>query len=703
MVSSPPPPVGPSALPLPSDAHGPHGRGGVRGVLRIQVFRRLYVALALSSMGDWLGFLATTALAAQLVESFEGKAYATGGVLVFRLLPAVLFGPIAGAFADRWDRRTTMVACDLLRFALFLSIPLVGAWYGQGTPALVWLLAASFLIETVSLFWIPAKEASVPNLVPRERLESANQLTLIATYGSAPVAAALFAVLALVSEALGAGLDYFATGPVDLALYVNSATFLFAALTVYRLDLPSPSKPDRDAQRAAGITPPTVLESLREGFGFMGRTPLARGLLIGMLGALAAGGAIIALGRLFAESVLQGGNAAYGLLFGTMFLGIALGVALGPRLLGDLSRRRAFGPAIVTAGLALMVMALVPVLAVATLATVVVGAGAGVAYVVGITLLGLEVSDELRGRMFGLVQSMMRIDLLLVTATTPFLAGLIGEREADVGPLTFQLNGVSAVLLTGGVLGVVVGVVSFRQMDDRPGVPLRSDLLAMLRRTPQRPGLAGTFVAVEGGEGAGKSTQLRLLAAWLREAGHDVVVTREPGATATGARLRALLLEPGTGELAARTEALLYAADRAQHVAEVVRPALRRGAVVLSDRYVDSSLAYQGAGRELERDDVARLSRWATEGLVPDLVVVLDVDPAVGLARARAGGAPDRIEAESLAFHQRVRDGFLDLAEQAPERYLVVDAERPVDAVQAVLRERLAPLLPELPARSEAS
>jgi dTMP kinase len=426
----------------------------------------------------------------------------------------------------------------------------------------------------------------------------------------------------------------------------------------------------------------------------MGRTPLARGLLIGMLGALAAGGAIIALGRLFAESVLGGGDAAYGLLFGSMFLGIALGVALGPRLLGTLSRRRAFGPAIVGAGASLVFMALVPVLALAVMATVAVGAFAGLAYVVGITLLGLEVEDELRGRMFGLVQSLMRIDLLLVTATTPFIAGVIGTREVEVGPLELSVNGVAVVLLVGGVLAMVVGVVSLRQMDDRRAVPLRTDLVSLLRRRHHVPsGLPGTFVALEGGEGAGKSTQLRLLEAWLTEQGHDVVVTREPGATAAGARVRELVLDPAS-RLSPRAEALLYAADRAQHVAEVVRPALARGCVVLTDRYVDSSLAYQGAGRELDRDDVAKVSRWATEGLVPDLVVLLDVDPAVGLQRARASGSPDRIEAESLAFHGRVRAGFLDLAGQAPERYLVVDASDGPDVVQEAVRRRLAPLLP---------
>jgi dTMP kinase len=649
------------------------------------MFRKLYTALALSSFGDWLGFLATTALATQLVDSFQGKAYATGGVLVFRLLPAVLFGPLAGAFADRWDRRWTMVVCDVLRFLLFLSIPLVGSVADRST-SLVYLLVASFLIETVSLFWIPAKEASVPNLVPREQLEGANQLTLIATYGSAPVAAAVFALLSLLSRALGSGFEYFRTGPVDLALYVNAATFLFAAVTVYRLkDLPSPGR----HERVAGERPPSVVASLTEGLRFMGRTPLARGLLVGMLGALAAGGAIIAQGKLFAESVLGGGDAAYGLLFGSMFLGIAAGVALGPRAMGDLSRRRVFGPSIVGAGASLVFMSLVPNLFLATVATVLVGAFAGVAYVIGITLLGLEIEDELRGRMFGLVQSLMRIDLLLVTATTPFIAGLIGTRE---GPLGISINGVSVTLLVGGLLAVAVGVVSFRQMDDRPGVPLRRDLTKRLQRRPTVRSHSGTFVALEGGEGAGKSTQLRLLQEWLTARGHDVVVTREPGATPVGAQIRALLLDPATGRLAPRAEAMLYAADRAQHVAQVVRPALDRGAVVLTDRYVDSSLAYQGAGRELAVDEVKRLSQWATDGLRPDLVVLLDVDPVVGLQRA--GDTPDRIEAESLAFHRRVRDGFLHLAEDDPERYLVVRADQAPEQVLAQVQARLEQCLP---------
>ena len=200
------------------------------------------------------------------------------------------------------------------------------------------------------------------------------------------------------------------------------------------------------------------------------------------------------------------------------------------------------------------------------------------------------------------------------------------------------------------------------------------------------------FVALEGGEGAGKSTQAELLQQWLTDQGREVVVTREPGGTPLGRRLRELLLDPSTGTLAARTEALLYAADRAEHVHDVIRPALQRGAVVLTDRYVDSSIAYQGAGRSLDPAEVATLSAWATEDLLPDLTVILDVDPQEGLGRF--DGPLDRLEAEPMSFHRAVRDGFLALAARHPSRYLVVDASQQPDVVQSHVRDRLGGLLP---------
>lgn len=201
----------------------------------------------------------------------------------------------------------------------------------------------------------------------------------------------------------------------------------------------------------------------------------------------------------------------------------------------------------------------------------------------------------------------------------------------------------------------------------------------------------GVFIALEGGEGAGKSTHANLLERWLSAAGHDVVLTREPGGTAVGAALRAILLDPDTGALSPRTEALVYAADRAEHLDALIRPALTVGSVVITDRYVDSTLAYQGAGRSLPTADLEQLAQIATGGLRPHLTVVLDIDPVDGLARA---GEPDRIEAEPLDFHQRVRERFLALARANPDRYLVVAATGDVDAIHATIRAAVEPLLP---------
>jgi dTMP kinase len=195
--------------------------------------------------------------------------------------------------------------------------------------------------------------------------------------------------------------------------------------------------------------------------------------------------------------------------------------------------------------------------------------------------------------------------------------------------------------------------------------------------------VSGRFIVFEGGDGVGKSTQVRLLAQALADRG-DVLVTAEPGGTELGERLRKLLLDPATGDISARTEALLYAADKAQHVAQVIRPALERGQWVICDRYVDSMLAYQGAGRTLDAAELKKLADWATGGLVPDLTVLLDLDPSVGVGAKRE---LDRLEAAGEEFHQRVRDGFLALAAAAPERYLVLPARASVEQIAtAVLR-----------------
>lgn len=208
------------------------------------------------------------------------------------------------------------------------------------------------------------------------------------------------------------------------------------------------------------------------------------------------------------------------------------------------------------------------------------------------------------------------------------------------------------------------------------------------------PAAAGLFISFEGGDGVGKSTQLRLLAAWLTAQGSRVVATREPGGTPVGVELRQAVMHGH--DVAPRAEALIYAADRAHHVATVIRPALADGAVVLTDRYLDSSVAYQGSGRALGAAEVEQLNLWAVEGLLPHLTVLLDLDPTVGLARLT--GEPDRLERAGDDFHARTRQAFLDRAAAHPGRWLVVDATRPVDEIAADVRSRVAPLLAGRPA-----
>lgn len=203
----------------------------------------------------------------------------------------------------------------------------------------------------------------------------------------------------------------------------------------------------------------------------------------------------------------------------------------------------------------------------------------------------------------------------------------------------------------------------------------------------------GVFVTLEGGDGSGKTTQAEALERWLVERGRTVVRTREPGGTDVGVEVREIVLHH-RGDIAPRAEALLYAADRAHHIATVVRPALERGDVVIQDRYIDSSVAYQGAGRVLDPAEIRALSEWATEGLVPDLTVLLDLDPAT--ARGRLDGARtryDRLEAEAAEFHDRVRQAYLGLAAAEPGRFAVFDATRPAEEIAAAIRERVDALL----------
>jgi dTMP kinase len=688
IASSPTAPSAPSgpAVPEPPDHD-------VRAVLAITPFRRLWLALGLSSFGDWLGLLATTSLASALADGTSAKLLAVSGVFILRLAPAVVFGPFAGVVADRLNRRLTLVYGDVLRFVLFCTIPMVGTLW--------WLFVATILIEIVGLFWMPAKEATVPNLVPRRRLEAANQLSLVVTYGSAPIAALAFLGVTLLNGILDEVIAPLRGDPTYLALYLNAFTYLVSALVIWRLDFPKP--------RTHLAREQSVWRVALEGWRYVGQTPLVRGLVLGMLGAFAAGGFVIGLAQAFVND-LGAGSPGYGILFAAVFGGLALGMWVGPRLLADFSRRRLFGLSIAAAGSWLVLLSLVPNIVLAVFFTVGLGFCAGLAWVTGYTLLGLEVGDEVRGRTFAFLLSMVRVVLVSVLALGPAVAALLSTTLSL--PHTVHLNdevsltytGVMATFLLAGLLALGIGVMTFRALDDATGPSLRAELLESLRvrqlgiSSPRQASLPGRFVAFEGGDGSGKSTQVRLLGAWLRAQGYDTVLTHEPGATPTGERLREVLL--GGADLVPRAEALLFAADRAHHVETVVRPALEAGAVVVTDRYIDSSIAYQGAGREMASSEIAKLSRWATRGLVPDLTIVLDVEPELG--RQRRGGEPDRLESEPDDFHARVRDRFREVARHAPSRYLVIDGDADAEEIATQVRERLVSLLPESPLAAEA-
>lgn len=432
-----------AATPSPAPAAG--------GVLRIRAFRRLWLALSLSSLGDWLTLLAVTVLANRLAgDGYAAQNYAVAGVLLLRLLPAIVLAPFAGVVADRVDRRTVLVCGDLLRCGLVASIPLVGTLW--------WLLVAAALIETVSLFWLPAKEATVPNLVPRARLEAANSLSLLTTYGTAPVAALLFSVLALSGGVTGRSGPLLGADPVDLALFLDAATFLLSALTIARLrDIP------RGPAQGTGGT--HVVAAVLEGWRFVGRTPLLRGLVVGLVGAFGAGGVVIGLARSYVAD-FAAGDAGYGLLFAAVFLGIAFGVALGPRLPASVSRRRLCGVCLSIAGVSLVGVSLAQHIAVAVAATVVLGGFTGLAWVSGLTLLGREVHDSLRGRTFAFMQALVRVVLAGVLALAPLLAGSIGVRQVRLGDAALTFSGAALTMLIGGLLATGMGLVALRLMDD---------------------------------------------------------------------------------------------------------------------------------------------------------------------------------------------------------------------------------------------
>ncbi|TQM15914.1 bifunctional MFS transporter/dTMP kinase [Pseudonocardia kunmingensis] len=649
----------------------------VRSVLAIPAFRRLWLVTSVAGICDWMSLLALSALATQLTSGYTAQSFALGGVVATKLLPALVLGPLAGALADKFDRRRVMVVCDLLRFVLFVSIPLVGSLW--------WLFIAVFLIEICALFWIPAKDASVPNLLRRpDQVETANQLNLVMTYGVAVITASgLFTVLSSVGGIVGGAGSALAT--VFVALVLSGVAYLVIALTVlFRI----PEISGRATEQRAAA--PGLLALLRDGASFVVRTPLIRGLVIGIIGAFAAGGTVVGSATLYAAS-LGGGNAAYGVLFASVFIGLALGMGAAPRMARRIPHNRLFGAAIVAAGVALVLVAVSPHLFVAIGAVMLVGGFAGIAFLTGLTIIGAQVADEIRGRIVAFVQSIVRLTLLGSMALVPVIVGLVSARRVDVLGYPFLIDGTRVVMLAGGAVASVVGMLAYRQMDDRRTEPILPDLLSALRRGEPRQG-AGVLIAVEGAPAEETTEQAARLAGRLRAAGYPVVVP--DGGERDRERWSAATREAALS--GARAKALAAAAVRADQVERVIRPALAQGAVVVVDRFLVSPLvqfgvaadrASSGGGHvELDPGELENLAAWATGRLRPDVSVLLDRAPAD--AAPQTGGLPGE-------EHVRVQRLLTRMAAAEPHRYVVVDADGAPDEVAERVFRGLAPVLPE--------
>ncbi|MFI9119535.1 dTMP kinase [Streptomyces bikiniensis] len=697
-----------------------------------------------------LGFQAAVTEDA-LGGGYRGAAFAVAAVVGARLLASVLFGAVLlGPLialtgpGGKLDRRWTMIGADGVRIALLVIAPLWIDW----TPgsALWYLLGTVFVTGAAERLWTISREGAAPALLPAPPLEGAavrplpdhlgalRRLSQRTGFLAVPAAAVVLLVATLVGELLGLGLDWFSLHQAALASYVAAGLFAASVTVLYAMALPGgttsrPRSPleglrrpsakkagnkagtDKAGAEKAGADKAGADKAGKKGGAAdkggasekagskggaterAGRTGILSLLVLAcatVAGAIAAAASVAVL---HADD-LGGGPVAYALLILALSGATAVGIRTAGSVLPVLSRRRLLALAITVTGVALIAAGLVPDTATVLFLSVLAGYAAGVAANTGHILIDQETEEPRRARTTDHLQATARFAMGVGALAAPLLAAAIGPHRLASGSSVLEHGGAAFTLALTGALLLPVAALVLAKTDDRAGVPLRRDLRDALRGSDpaQAPSPTGFFIALEGGDGAGKSTQVQALADWIRAKGHEVVVTREPGATPIGKRLRSILLDVSSAGLSNRAEALLYAADRAEHVDSLVRPALERGAIVLSDRYIDSSVAYQGAGRDLSPTEIARISRWATDGLVPHLTVVLDVSPET--ARERFTEAPDRLESEPPEFHARVRAGFLALAAADPSRYLVVDAGQEPEAVTTVVRHRLDRMLP---------
>ena len=435
-----------------------------RRVFGSRLFFRLWCAQVVSAMGDWIGFLAIAAAATRVGGG--SPATAVGLVMSARIAPGFFLGPAAGVLVDRWDRRKLMVVCDVGRALTLACLPFIThVWH---------LLVASLVLEIFTMLWSPAKEASVPNLVPADRLTSANSLSLAAAYGTFPLAALVFALLAKVAQTLGHfhAVSWLGIRQESVAFWFDAATFLVSASLIWRLTLPSLSRDQRRAAHEDGTRWTQAFAELKEGWRFIFMNPVVRAVNLGLACGLIGGGMLVPLGPVFSDEVLGAGAPGFGLLTTGLGFGVAGGVFLLTVFQQRIPKARVFTIALVVAGVSLLGAASMSSLTLAVVFAAMLGVCAGSVYVLGFTLLHENVSNELRGRIFSALYTLVRLCVLVAFAIGPLLSGLLDKVSAhafhhsriEVGGFSVFVPGVRLTLWLAGLIILGASALAIRSM-----------------------------------------------------------------------------------------------------------------------------------------------------------------------------------------------------------------------------------------------
>lgn len=413
----------------------------------------------MSALGDWIGFVAITALAARI--GGRSPETAVSLVLSARLVPGFFLAPVAGVFVDRWDRRRVMVACDIGRGLVLAALP-----FARSIPMLV---LASFALEILTLMWTPAKEASVPNLVPADRLASANSMSLAVAYGTFPVASALFAFLAKVAQWLGhiRALHVLQVRQESLALWVDVVTFFASAAIISTLALPRRSVRQADGHHQFART----FGELKEGWRFIAINPVVRAVILGVATGLIGGAMVVPLGPVISKEVFDAGTAGFGVLLTALGTGLAVGIVGLSVIQRRLPHERIFVAALLGAGTCLVAGASMSSLAAACVLVAGMGICAGTVYALGFSILQANVGDELRGRVFATLYTLIRVCALLAFTLAPLLASLLGSLSrrllgghAQLLGVDVALPGVRLSLWLGGVIVFAAGLLARRSV-----------------------------------------------------------------------------------------------------------------------------------------------------------------------------------------------------------------------------------------------